>query len=327
LDDVLKPMRDALSYDNNLYALPFYGESSIIYYRTDLFEKAGLKMPEQPTWDDIAKFAKKLNDPTKGVTGILLRGMPGWGEILAPLDTVINTFGGQWYDQNWNAQFDKPETKKAVAFYTDLLKTAGEKGATTSGFTELETAMAQGKAAMWYDASVAAGFLNDPKQSQVVGKIGYAKAPVEVTPNGSGWLWAWSLALESSSKHKDAAFKFMTWATSKDYIKLVGDTKGWVVAPPGTRKSTYENPEYKKAAPFSDVVLSQIEKANITHPTKDPVPYTGIQYVSIPEFAQLGTNVSQDFSAVIAGQKSVDDALKDAQKQANDIAKQGGYQK
>lgn len=327
LSDILKPIRSSLSEGGQLYALPFYGESSMIYYRKDLFKKAGITMPAHPTWDQIAQYAKKLNDPSKGISGILLRGEQGWGESLAPLDTVINTFGGEWFNNKWQAQLTNPATTKAIKFYVNLLKNYGEPGSTSSGFTELETDMANGKAAMWYDSTVAAGYLSDPANSKVAKEIGFAPAPVEKTKNGANWLYAWSLGIESASKNKDAAFKFITWATSKQYIDLVGKTDGWVVAPPGTRKSTYANPNYQKAAPFAKDVLNAISSATPNHPTLNPVPYTGVQFVSIPEFQQMGNEFSQDLASAIAGKTSVDSAIQAGEKQVNKIAKQGGYQK
>ncbi|GGE29613.1 sugar ABC transporter substrate-binding protein [Pullulanibacillus camelliae] len=325
LDDIFAPIKNALSYNDHLYALPFYGESSMLYYNKDIMKAAGVSMPLHPTWQQVADAAVKIKEKT-GKTGIVLRGLPGWGEMMAPLDTVINAFGGKWYDENWKAQLTNPQTEKAVQFYVDLLHKAGESGATSTGYTEALTLMSQGKAGMWYDATAGAGNLNDKDNSNIVGKVGYAYAPTADKKN-TGWLYAWSLGIEKSSKHKAAAFKFLTWATSKDYVKLVGDKKGWVVAPPGTRKSTYENPDYKKAAPFADIVRDSLEHADYDHPTIDPVPYKGVQYVEIPEFSGLGTEVSQQIASAISGDKSVKSALAASQKLAEQAAEKGGYKK
>ncbi|HUX51116.1 MAG TPA: sugar ABC transporter substrate-binding protein [Spirochaetia bacterium] len=323
--DLLKPIRSALSYDNALYALPFYGESSMIFYRKDLFQKAGLTMPEAPTWQQIYNFAVKLNDPANGQYGIALRGLPGWGEILAPFDTIINAFGARWFDMNWNPTFNEPAMKKAWEFYKKILTNAGEPSPTTDGYTECLALMQSGKAAMWYDATVSAGTLQ-AKDSQVAGKIGYALAPSDVKGN-TGWLWAWSLGIESASKHKEAAFKFLTWATDRKYIDLVGNTIGWAQVPPGTRESTYTNPQYLAAAPFAGMVLKSIENASYDHPTVQPVPYKGVQYVSIPEFQSLGERVSQELASYITGKETVDQALANSQAAALQVAKQGGYLK
>jgi sorbitol/mannitol transport system substrate-binding protein len=283
-------------------------------------------MPLHPTWSQVANVAKALN--SNSVHGICLRGLPSWGEVMAVLDTVINTFGGRWYDLKWNAQLNSPAVKRAVTFYVNLVRQYGEPGASADGFTECETLMSTGKVAMWYDATVAAGFLEDPKQSLEVGKIGFAYGPTAVTPKGSHWLWSWALAVEGASKNKAAASEFITWATSQQYINLVGSTNGWVTIPPGTRTSTYQNSNYLKAAgSFASIVKSSILSANQRNSTLQPVPYVGVQYVDIPEFEGMGTNVSQLISAAIAGRMSVSSALAQAQKLAQQAAVQGGYKK
>jgi polyol transport system substrate-binding protein len=326
LNDVLSKVRLGLSYNKSLYALPFYGESSMTYYNKKYFADAGLKMPLHPTWTQIKSFAAKLNNRSANRYGICLRALPGWGEFGAPLTTVINTFGGRWFDMKWQPQLTSTATKKAVNFYVDLIRKYGEPGATSSGFTECETAMAQGKTAMWVDATVAAGQLTDPKASSSAKDIGFAYAPTAVTPRGSHWLWAWSLAMESSSKHKADAFKFVTWATSKDYIKLVAGKKGWAGVPPGTRVSTYQNPQYKKAASaFQDIVLNSMRTADPTKQTLQQVPYVGVQFVGIPEFQHIGTLVTQNLAGAVAGKTSVDSALNISQQQVTRIMKQAGY--
>ncbi|CAH2801756.1 MAG: Various polyols ABC transporter, substrate-binding protein [uncultured Caballeronia sp.] len=327
LDDVVKTARDGLSYNNTLYALPFYVESSMTYYRKDLFQAAGLKMPDQPTYDQIKQFADKLTDKSKGQYGICLRGKAGWGENMAYVSTVVNTFGGEWFNEKWQAQLDTPEWKKAVGFYADLLKNDGPPGASSNGFNENLTLMSSGKCAMWIDATVAAGMLYNKAQSQVSDKIGFAAAPVAVTPKGSHWLWSWSLAIPKTSKQQDAAKKFAAWATSKEYIEMVGKDEGWASVLPGTRKSTYARPEYKQAAPFSDFVLKAIETADPNDATLHKVPYSGIQFVGIPEFQSFGTVVGQSIAGVVAGQTSVDNALKAANAAADRAVKQAGYQK
>ncbi|WP_235012047.1 ABC transporter substrate-binding protein [Caballeronia catudaia] len=327
LDDVVKTARDGLSYNGTLFALPFYVESSMTYYRKDLFQAAGLKMPDQPNYDQIKQFADKLTDKSKGQYGICLRGKAGWGENMAFVTTVVNTFGGEWFNEKWQAQLDTPEWKKAVGFYADLLKNDGPPGASSNGFNENLTLMSSGKCAMWIDATVAAGILYNKAQSQVSDKIGFAAAPIAVTPKGSHWLWSWSLAIPKTSKQQEAAKKFAAWATSKEYIEMVGKDEGWASVPPGTRKSTYARPEYKQAAPFGDFVLKAIETADPNDATLKKVPYSGVQFVGIPEFQSFGTVVGQSIAGVVAGQTSVDNALKAANAAADRAVKQAGYQK
>src|ERR1700682_4917442 len=314
-DDLIPGIRGALSYNSNLYAVPFYGESSMLMYRKDLLSAAGVTMPDHPTWDQVAAAAQKVN--SSSVNGICLRGLPGWGEQLAPLDTVVNTFGGRWFDQNWNAQLNTPAWKSAVTFYTNLLKTAGEPGAANAGFTECLNAYNSGKVAMWYDATVAASNFTGAAATN----SGYAYAPTKLT-SYSGWLWSWALGIPSTSTKKDAAWTFIDWATNKDYIKLVGTKLGWAHVPPGTRTSTYAIPEYQAAAgAFAAVTLDSIAHADVTHSTVDAVPYIGVQYVDIPEFQQLGDQVSQEFAKVIAGGQTVDQALQKAQVLAAAVGK------
>ncbi|HLX20447.1 MAG TPA: sugar ABC transporter substrate-binding protein [Gaiellaceae bacterium] len=328
LADLIPKVKLALSSQGSLYALPFYAESSMTYYNKALFKAAGLTMPLHPTWTQIQSFAAKLNSPSKNTYGICLRALPGWGEFGAPLGTVINTFGGEWFNESWQPQLTSPADEKAINFYVNLVKNYGEPGATSSGFTECETAMAQGKAAMWVDATVAAGQLTDPKASKVANDIGFAYAPTQVTPLGSHWLWSWALGIEASSKNKAAAFKFITWATSKDYLKLVAAKNGWAAVPPGTRVSTYQNPNYKKAASaFEGIVLNSLLTADPTHSTLHKVPYVGVQYVGIPEFENIGTLVTQDLAGAVAGSTSVSSALTLAQSQVTRIMKQAGYLK
>jgi sorbitol/mannitol transport system substrate-binding protein len=325
-NDLFPSIRKGLESDGKLYAAPFYGESSALMYRKDMLQKAGVTLPDKPTWDDVAAAAKKVHNPPNQF-GICLRGLPGWGEQLAPLNTVINTFGGRWYDETWKAQLDSPESSAAIKFYVDTVKTAGEPGATQAGFTECETLMVQGKVAMWYDATSGADLVFDPKQNPNAANMGMAYAPTKDKPY-SGWLWAWAFAMESNSKNKPAAYEFIKWATSKDYVNLVAQKSGWGAVPTGARKSTYDQAGYKDYAKgFAAVTLDSIENADPTHPTVQPVPYTGVQFVQIPEFVDLGTRVSQEFAAAIAGQQSTDDAIKKGNDYANQVAKQGGYQK
>ena len=318
-NDFIPSLRESLSYQGSMYSVPFYGESSFLMYRKDLFEQAGITLSPTPTWQEVADAAAKLDRPD--MAGICLRGKPGWGEFQATLDTEINTFGGRWFDENWNAQLTSPEVEKAVQFYVDLVRAHGEPGPATSGFGECATQLAQGRVAMWYDATSAVSVLEDPESSNVVGKIGYAPAPI-AEKDHSGWLYSWSLGIPKSSKNQEAAWKFISWMTSKQYLQMVGQELGWERVPPGSRMSTYQIPEYKQAsAAYGPLTLESIENADPLKPTVQPVPYTGIQFLAIPEFQDLGTRVSQQISAAIAGQKSVKDALEQSQKYAEVVGK------
>nr|WP_312856661.1 sugar ABC transporter substrate-binding protein [Phytoactinopolyspora halotolerans] len=319
--DLLDPMVTSLGGpDGGVYALPFYGESSFLMYRTDVFEDEGLTMPERPTWPEIADLAAEVDEARSDMAGICLRGLPGWGELFAPLTTVVNTFGGTWFTEDWDAEVDAPEFREAVEFYVELVREHGQAGAAQSGFTECLNTFGQGNAAMWYDATSASGPLEDPAASKVAGDVGYVHAPV-VQTDASGWLWVWALAVPETTQQPEAAQEFAHWATSKEYEELVGEELGWSRVPAGKRQSTYDIPEYAEAAEaFGQITLQAIEEADPVDPGVQPRPTVGVQYVTIPEFADLGTKVSQEISAAIAGQGSVEDALENGQELAETIA-------
>ena len=312
-DDLFPAVRGGLSADGHLYSAPFYAESSFTLYRKDLFEAAGLTMPEKPTWTQIREFAAKLHDPENGVYGVCMRGKPGWGENMAVVGTIVNAFGGRWFDESWQPQIDSPEWQAAIGYYVDLVQNYGPPGASSNGHSENRTLFQTGRCALWVDSTAHSGHIFDPSQSQVVDKTWFTAAPSEVTERGNGWFWAWSLGIPSTSKKVDAAKEFVSWATSGEYIELVGEAKGWVAAPPGTRASLYANPAYTEAAPFAGAVEAALLAADPTNPTRDPVPYTGIQFVAIPEFQSIGTTVGQQVAAALAGQKSVEAALAEGQ--------------
>ena len=327
VDDLLPSLRNGLTVDGHLAALPFYGESTFTLYRTDLFQRAGLVMPPEPTWDQIAAFAKKINDPAHGVAGICLRGKPGWGENMGVVGDMANSFGGRYFDTHWVPQFTSPPWHQAVGFYADLLKTAGPPGVVANGYNESLVSFSIGRCGIWVDATVAASVLEDPHQSKVAGKVGFVQAPYATTTKGSHYLWSWTLAVPKTSHHVEAAQAFAEWATSPEYIRLVAQTHGWGAVPPGTRSSTYRNPDYLKAAPYAGEVLRAMNSADPNHPTLQPVPYTGISYVSIPEWQGIGTVAGQDVAAVLSGQMNVDQAMERAQQATVRTMKQAGYPK
>jgi sorbitol/mannitol transport system substrate-binding protein len=312
--DLLPPIAKALSYQGSLYSVPFYGESSMVFYRKDLFAKAGLTMPLHPTWTQIQALAAKLNQPGK-VAGICLRGLAGWGDNMASLDTVVNTFGGQWFNTQWQPQLTSPAFEQATNFYVNLVRKDGESGAANDSFNQLLTLYGQGKCAMWYDATVAATSIAGSFPS-IFKETGYAFAPHDVT-SSSGWLWSWALGIPKGVANQSDAWKFVSWATSKNYDHLVAAKYGWAAVPPGTRTSLYNTPQYMSAAKaFAPITLASIDSTDPLHPTLHPVPYVGIQYVDIPQFESLGVQVAQQIAGAIAGTESVSQALKTSQADA-----------
>ena len=327
VDDLLPAMRDGLSVDGKLYAAPFYGESSMLMYRKDLADKAGIKFEGRPTWNQVRDAAAKMNDPANGVYGICLRGKPGWGDNMAFLSTMANSFGAQWFNMQWKPQLDSKAWKDTVTFYVDLLTKYGPPGSSANSFNEILALYNEGKCGMWIDATIAASFITDPKQSKVADKVAFAQGPYAVTEKGANWLWAWALAIPAGTQKAEAAKRFVEWSTSQDYIQLVAQHNGWARVPTGTRKSTYANPEFQKAAVFAAAEKAAIDSANPNDSTLPKSPYVGVQFAAIPEFQAIGIAVGQEMSAALAGKKSVDDALKAGQVAADRQMRRAGYYK
>ncbi|MCE6953022.1 sugar ABC transporter substrate-binding protein [Cereibacter sphaeroides] len=324
VDDILPAIRNGLTVDGELYAAPFYGESSMIMYRTDLMEKAGLTMPDAPTWEFVKEAAAKMTDNNAEIYGICLRGKAGWGENMAFLSAMANSYGAKWFDMDWKPQFDSEAWKATLTDYLEMMTNYGPPGASNNGFNENLALFQQGKCGMWIDATVAASFVTDPKASTVADKVGFALAPDTGKGKRANWLWAWNLAVPAGSQKIEAAKTFIAWATSKEYAELVASKEGWANVPPGTRTSLYENPEYAKV-PFAKMTLESINAADPTRPTVDEVPYVGVQFVAIPEFQGIGTAVGQQFSAALAGSMSADQALAAAQQFTTREMTRAGY--
>ncbi|MGB1024218.1 MAG: ABC transporter substrate-binding protein [Paracoccaceae bacterium] len=322
--DLLPAMSGGLSHDGTLYAAPFYGESSMVMYRTDLMEAAGLEMPEAPTWAFIREAAAAMTDRANEINGICLRGKAGWGEGGAFITAMSNSFGARWFDMDWNAQFDTQPWRDTLEFFVGMMNESGPAGYATNGFNENLSLFQQGKCGMWIDATVAASFVTNPNDSTVADHVGFALAPDNGLGKRSNWLWAWALAIPAGTQQADAAKQFIEWATSKEYIELVAANEGWANVPPGARTSLYENPNYADV-PFADMTLRSILSADPNDSTVEPSPYVGIQFAAIPEFAGIASEVSQEFSAVYAGQQSIDEALEKAQAITNEAMEAAGY--
>jgi sorbitol/mannitol transport system substrate-binding protein len=228
---------------------------------------------------------------------------------------------------SWKPQLESKPWKDAITFYVDLLTKYGPPGSSANSFNEILALYNEGKCGMWIDATIAASFITDPKQSKVADKVAFAQGPYSVTTKGANWLWAWALAVPAGTKNADAAQKFINWATSKDYIKLVAKEKGWAAVPTGTRKSTYATPEFLKAAVFAEAEKKAIDSANPNDSTLPKSPYVGVQFAAIPEFQSIGIAVGQQMSAALAGKATVDQALKASQTAADREMRKAGYYK
>jgi len=307
--DLMPFIREGLSIDGRLYAAPFYGESSMLMYRRDLLTAAGLDMPNRPTWAHVRQLAQRLHDPARGVYGICLRGRPGWGDNMALVTTMVNSYEGQWFDMAWRPRLDSEPWRQALAMYLDLLRNFGPPDPHTLSFNELQALFAAGHCAMWVDATIGAAAITDPKRSVVSRKVGFAQAPSGTTSTGANWLWAWSLAVPATSRQPEAARRFVLWATSKAYVQLVARESGWGRVPTGTRQSTYASLNFLAASPAAAIELQALHSANFKAPTRPPSPYNGIQFVAIPEFQGIGNAVGSLIASALQGRSTLDEAL------------------
>jgi len=322
LNDVFPSIRTGFSSEGSLYATPFYGESSMLMYNSALANAAAVIIDDNDSWANIELAAAAMHNPQEGIYGACLRGRPGWGDNMAPITTVANTFGAQWFDADGMPQLDSPAWNEALTFYKDLVTECGPPGVTGNSFPESLALMSEGKAGMWVDATVAAGFLAGTEAGP---DMGQALAPVGPVEKGNAWLWSWNLGIPAASDAQDEAFRFLMWATSKEYQELVAAEKGWAAVPPGTRQSLYERAEYLEAAPFAEMTLGAILKADPTDSTLNPTIAAGVQYVAIPEFSAIGQDVAQEVAAALAGDISVEEALARAQRIADEAMQDAGY--
>jgi sorbitol/mannitol transport system substrate-binding protein len=325
-DDLIKGMAESLSLDGVAYALPFYGEASFVMYNKALFEEKGLTMPDQPTWDDLYELAKKIHDPDKGIVGMTMRGMPGWGMSGAPFVTMVNAFGGRFYDMDWNATVDTPEQREAWQMYKKILREAGQADILSFSYNECIALMQSGNCGIYYDATSIAPPL-EAEGSSVKGKMGYVLPPIQKMKTNTSWLWNWAMGInpKSAPEKKQAVFDYMLWATSKDLINLSIelDPTG-ANTPPASRYSTYELPVYA-AAPYAEMTLKTLENIDFTNPTLEPVPYVGLQYIAIPEFTDAGTKMTEYLADYVVDKITLDEAISRTQEVFEQVAEDGGY--
>lgn len=318
VNDIFPAMRTGLSHEDTLYAAPFYGESSMLMYRKDLADAAAVLINDNDSWDNIKLAAAAMHSPEDGVYGACLRGRPGWGDNVAFVTTMANSFGARWFDKDFKPQLDSVQWNRAVNFYVDLLKNYGPPNSEANSFNEILALYNDGKCGLWIDATIAASFLE-------VDGVAYAQSPNAGNPVGANWLWAWAMAVPAGTPHTAEAVKFIEWATSKEYIQAVANHPdfGWDAVPTGTRASTYAIPDFQEVAPFSVAEKAAIDSA--APGATDLKPYLGVQFAVIPEFPEIGDALGQELAAVLSGDKSVEEALASAQEAADLVMRNADY--
>ena len=251
-------------------------------------------MPAQPTWPQVAEFAARLDQGEGQRRGICLRGKPGWGEVIAPLDTVINTFGGRWFDPEWRRAADLPGVAPGREFYVDLVARHGEPGAATRPASPSARPVRPGPGRHVVRRDVGRQHRRGPAESTVAGQIGYAPAPV-VTTHTSGWLYSWSLAIPETSAAQGRGVE----------VRVLDDEQALHRArrqrprsggprcrrAPASRRTRSRSTSRCRAPTASRSCRACSGRTRSSRPC-EPVPYTGMQFVRIPEFQDLGTRVA-----------------------------------
>lgn len=223
LSGYIPSMLNEAIVDDKLYGFPVTATVQMLHYRKDIFEERGLKVPT--TFDELYETAVALNKPGE-MAGILLRGQKihtAWGS-----SSFVWAHGGRIFDdpvKPTKAMFDSPEAAKGIEMYAKLLRDAGPLGAGNYTWYEGVADFQQGKAAMYIEASTFMAQLEDPDQSTVHGKIGYAPFPAGPAGTYSNSL-AWMLSISSSSKNKTAAFLFLAWAAGEEMAMKIGQLTG-----------------------------------------------------------------------------------------------------
>ena len=320
---------EANSTNDGLFAVPFYAESTMIMYNQQIIDDAGIDFPEAPTWQQVADIARQLD--TDETTGICLNGIAEWDQLGAALTTVVNTFGGTWWEANEDgtpgeAQIDQPDSgfRAATELYLNLATDAGPDNFTQTGFDQCNEQFQNGEVAIWYGTTAAPPSL-ESEGSVMAGNVGYARAPIDQTA-ASGALWTWGLTLPIGGGRPDAGWEFIRWATSPDTIQVMAEQApgGWTdpaVVGAATRNSHFDIPAFAEATePYIDIVFDELNAADPNNPGTTPRPgLPGVQYVGIPEFQQVATDCSTELSAAVNGSIAVDEALNTCQDIASEV--------
>ncbi len=281
--------------DGQLYGLPVFGESTFLMYRKDLFEKFGIAVPK--TFDEVEAAAAAIKENTNGeVTGITMRGQQGIQGVYV-WSAYLWGMGGSFLTADGKSALDSPEAENALTKFAHVLNEYGPVGVANMGWEENRLLFQQGKAAMTIDATVNGAFNEDPSVSTVVGNVGYAPVPMQADnlKGGSSSLSAFGLYIATDSKLQEAAWMFVSWATSQQaQIKsLELDPNSGV-----TSLSAMQSPAFtERYGAFKEAMLESISRGNP-------------QYLpTVPQANEIINNVGIAVSQVLAGTASAKDAL------------------
>lgn len=310
MPDFMQGFIKSQTYQDKIYGLPFYGESSILMYNKELFAKAGVAVPK--TMEELMTAAKVLTKD--GTYGIVLKGNRDQASNGYIWPMFLHSFGGEYFDANHRPIFNSQAGVEATDFFNELMKYAPP-GAVNMGWNEVQVALQQGQAAMSIDASNFASALENKDLSKTAGKIGYAPVPTGQFAQDPAIATA-SLNINAKSKKQDAAWEFLKWATSSEMqMKFAMNGSRSDV----TRNSVFSNPEYQKVYNWDNGnwIKATQDMMNIMRGDYRPVYY--------PEWVQIGNAIAIEVQSVFIGNKTSKQALDSAAVAVEKIMRDGGY--
>jgi multiple sugar transport system substrate-binding protein len=313
-EDFIPTFLRILSPKGELIGLPYTGESTVLYYRTDLFEKAGIKQPPN-TLEELEAIAQKIHSQETPAWAV--RARRGQGLNIFIWSQWLWSYGGRYFDEKMRPVLNSPEAVRATQKYAELLRKYGPVGfADITHHDIVYSQFTQGKLGMFIDASVWSGVLNDSSKSKIVGK--WSTATVPMGPAGRfPAVNAQGMMIPAGAKNKEAAWLFLQWFTSRDTqwkraVKVEGERSGDV-----TRQSVYQDPEYRNIYGGQNWIESTFEGARIAR-----IDYRPFQ---LPEWVQIGDILGIAVQDVIAGKQGAKEALDGANQRIADLMKKAGY--
>ena len=292
------------------YALPWGWEANAYMYRKDIFDANGLTPPT--TLDELVEVSKKLQEISPDNAGIVVRGSLNWATIHPGFMTMYSSYGCKDYDENLVPVMNSACAVEVTEKWIDMVKAAGPEAWTTYTWYQAGSDFGAGKSLSLFDADILGYFQNQPDTAaaEVLGNVAWAPGPLG--PDGAlkTNIWIWSLAMNSGSKNKDAAWYFLQWATGKEFL-TTGAVNYSMVNP--VRQSVVDNADFQaKMAEQTDYLktLNTIAANDMK-----------IQFTPMPIFFETTTEWAQALQDIYAGadaQERLDDLVETLTTQLQD---------
>ncbi|NLJ80700.1 MAG: extracellular solute-binding protein [Firmicutes bacterium] len=306
-DDIVPAYSQGLGvYDKKVYGIPSAGESAFIAYRKDLFEKYGYDPASIKTYDDLLEAAQFFHNKEENLAGISMRGRRGHHIVYGWFQSLYPFGGAVFHPGTFDIAVETPETIASLQYFVDLMKFAPP-GIENFSHEEATTTFMQGHAAIWFDATALAPWIEDQTKSKVAGSIGYLAPPTG--PKGSAAAIAgWNLAVSASSTKADAAWAFINFMTSElkaeEYVK-----NGGVV----TRASILRDPQFIEEYHYYPQVLESLDLAAVL--VDQDIDWRP----RIPEWPRIGEALGLNASLALTGQVTPEVAMERSAKEIENI--------